>query len=110
MDKKALVGKYVIKYAHGSETLHLGEDGKFVQIYASADSGQSKTNSGSWKPDGRSRRVVLTEAVLFDDGRGRRPDTLERTVWSLAVTKRFGEISLSMDVENVTEFKKVKSP
>jgi len=28
MDKTALVGEYVIKYPHGSETLHLGEDEK----------------------------------------------------------------------------------
>jgi hypothetical protein len=112
LDTNTLVGQFSVRYPHGSETLQLGDDGKFTQIYIKAENGQSMTNSGTWELDKEFNKLFLNGAVLFDTRSGQRSDNLERTVWGLPIVRRFGEISLQIDAEGVLEYRRLqpKSP
>lgn len=105
MDRDLLVGRYVTSYSHGSENLWLNSDGTFSQVYIPNDKNPATTNSGKWEMNQDFKDVVLRGAILFDQ-RGHRAPDLKCTVWQLAVIKRFGEISLSRDVDKAFEFKK----
>lgn len=107
MDTNTLVGQYSVKYPHGSETLRLGDDGKFTQVYTKAENNQSTTNSGTWDLDKEFNKVFLNGAVLFDTRGGQRSDNPERTTWGLHIVRRFGEISLQIDEEGALEYKKL---
>ena len=107
MDTDTLVGKYTVQYPHGSETLHLGDNGKFTQVYTKAETSQSTTNSGTWELDKQFNKVFLDGAVLFDNREGQRSERLEKTVWGLYIARRFGEITLQIDGEGVWEYKRI---
>lgn len=102
-----LNGVYSVRYAHGSETLTLNDDGTFDQVYTQVEDGHSTTNSGTWVFKKERGDILLRDVFVFDDNDKRR-QKLNKAVWTIKIAKRFGKISLIIGEEGVLEYDKTK--
>lgn len=77
-------GHYFASRAYGDETLDLRTNGTYLQIFTSRAT--ARTNSGTWQFLPLMGAVVLTNALIFDDGKGSPAPTVVTNDWTLALT------------------------
>ena len=101
-----LSGDYAVRYTHGLEKLTLKTNGTFTQLYTPAGSTLSATNSGTWEFRKADGRILLRDAVEFEEKR--EAQSLEKVVWLIRIEKRFGKVSLIINEDDGLDYDKSK--
>jgi hypothetical protein len=77
-------GHYFASRAYGDETLDLLTNVTYLQVFTTRTT--TRTNSGTWQFLPATRTVVLTNALIFDDGKGNPATTVVTNDWTLSLT------------------------
>src|SRR4051812_33719896 len=85
-------GIYSAQRSYGTETLSLRPDGTYLQVFRSGSS--TRTNTGKWMFHPEQSFVSLENALVFDDGWGRKETIIETCTWGLDVERDQGVVSL----------------
>ena len=79
-----LAGNYEASRSYGTERLVLLTNGTYLQTFVTPTA--AHTNSGSWQFFPAAQQVVLTNALIFDDGKGNPAPVVATNDWTLGVT------------------------
>lgn len=106
-----VVGIYAVRYPYGNESLQLYNDGTYTQVIRIDGESNAKESKGRWEFDKDESKVILSDAIIVDDGFGKlKPNyrKLEPGLWILSAKKSFGKISLSFNPDQGFFFKKTR--
>ena len=87
-----LTGNYEASRGYGSETLVLLTNGTYLQTFITRTT--AHTNTGTWQFLPATQKVVLTNALIFDDGKGNPATMVVTNDWTLSLTNLAGILLL----------------
>ena len=77
-------GHYFSSRAYADETIDFLTNGTYLHVFTSRT--MARTNSGTWAFFPATGTVVLTNALIFDDGKGNPATTVVTNDWTLNLT------------------------